>query len=394
MHSVPMEAKCFTEEHLKLTKKYINTDVWPQFFHNPTIKENFPGLKYISRKIIQIKDVVFDPDEKLIEKYPAIMRGWFQRNHFQVQLSRAHGRGLNHEKVWESLRNKGYELCHIPMSVCLLPDGKIWLMNGRTRMEELVKNDFTNIIADYYESVDYLSFDTFSLFSNPPEESRSPQTMEDVVHVGIEELKDGKLKPKDVYSFVQTVTGGAYTSPIIGKLVQRILAGKDSTSIPFTDKEAVTWLKNNGYHDNVNENGIYYFVSSKESAGSSVLASAKYLKKLTDAGNKVKELRVIISPGVLYGASAEDSWKKKIDNFRNLFSQNFDIIKNGYFKEYELRNVIKVYGAIPSVYALAQEYPMDKLVIFMGKLKYKTFQELVMETSLEKMFDMEVEEEV
>lgn len=388
VHVVDMSTKKFSDDNLKMTKKYVNPSIWPKHYNNKTLKESFPGLKYVDRRIVNIEDIIYDVGDDMLDQFDSVMRNFILRNRHMIQRARAHGRGINHQDVWSSVRNCGFELCHIPMSICLLPNGKIWLMNGRTRLEVLLECGFTNIIADYYECDNYLSFDKFALWSNPPEKARSPQTMEDVVALGNAEIKLGRLKYSEVTTFVHQVTGGAYATSVTNKIIERINAGDSSTSFSYTAQNALNFMQDNGYHDNINDNGIYYLVVSEKSSASSVPAVGRYLKNLIDDGCKVKELRIVINPGTLQGASAEDSWKKKIDNFRETFQQTLDVIKESYFETYKIDTTIKLYAAIPAVVALAQQYPLDKLVVFEGKLKYKKFSEIDLETGLEKVFGL------
>ena len=318
------------------------------------------------------------------------MREYISKNRFQVQTSRADGRGQHHKEVWESLRIKGFVLSHVPMSVCLLPDGNYHLMNGRTRTEELIRNNFTNLIVDVYESDDYMSFLKFAVFSNPPEDPHSAQTMRDVIELGIDSIGSGRLKPKDVYDFVDVVTSSSYSPSKVGEIVNSIIAGESSTSLSLNSTEAAEWLNINGYRDNMNGNGIYYCVVSYESPASSITSVAKQLKSLITNGNKVKEYRLVINPGTLKGGTIEKSWKGRIDRFRDGYISNLDSVRELYFGGTEIKNTIKLYGAIPTVKALAQEYPLDKLVIFAGPLKTKNFKDIDTENGLSKL--MEVEE--
>lgn len=393
VHSVPMSAKKFTKRDLENSLIYVNNTVaWPGLYNNTELGKKFPGLSYVDRRIIKIKDVHYDPDTETLEKFPLEIRAVHERNNFKMQKVRAKGRGENYPQVWESLNADGYELSHIPMSVCFLHDGTVHLMNGRTRIEELVRHGFENILADYYTCDDYFSFGKFALFSNPPESPRSPMKMEDIVTYALHEISIGRLKNNDddVKKYIEDVTDGKASKGVVDKCLSRIRSKDNSVSLTYTDAEARIWLKDHGYHDNMNNNGIYYYIASKESAGSSVLAAASYCKGLLEDNKKVKELRIVINPGYLPGSDAAESWKKKIDDFRNNFLKNFTVIRDHYFKEYELKNMIKVFGAIPSVNSLAHKHPLDKIVMFTtGRLKYETFAEIDTKDSLNRFFDLE-----
>lgn len=391
VQSVPMAVKSFTRADLELSKKYVSADVWPGYYDKKVLSENFPGLVYINRRIINTKDIDFEAIKKLLDELQnnnvqRSLRNSFS-SMFSMQVPRANGRGASHLLTWESMDINGYELSHKPISVCKAPSGVLLLLDGRTRFERLMKHEFKNMIVDYYECDNYHSINTFSIFCNPTAPARSPQTMGDVIQLGIDEIAAGRLKSDEtsIEQWVQLVTNGSYRNSDIQKLVKSIVKKDSSASMSLSMDEAYDWLATHGYHNNVNNNGIFYFVSSNESRASAIFSAANEMKCLIGEGKKVKEMRIIISPGTLQGAKAEKSWKDKIDQFRMTFENNLNTIKDCYFKDYDLKNIIKLYGAIPTVVSMADKFPLDKLVIF-SKMKYSSFAEMTVEENLAAMF--------
>jgi len=379
-HAVPLSEKTFTQEHVELSKAYINPKVWPGLYNNKVLSKNFPGLKFKDRRVMAIKDIIYDIPEDQLDQYPSIMRGFAVKNKMMVQSARSNGRGNKAPEVWASIRQNGYVLSHIPMAACLMMDKKVYFNDGRTRLEELIAQGFTHVLVDYYECSDWHSFVMFSLYRNPTENPRSPQTLNDVITSGINEVTTGRLKntQSDIEHFVKTVTNDAYGSQKFGMIVQGIQAGKKSTSQSFKEEEAKSWLTSMGYNNNENDNGIYYLVVSIESKTSTILAAANELTRLKSIGVQVKKLRLVINPGTLKGANPEKSWKDGADSFIQTHKESLNVIKDCYFNGTKLDNIIELYGIIPSVFSLAQEYPLDKLVIFdkIFSTHQKTFQDL------------------
>lgn len=385
-HAVPLSEKTFTQEHVEISKQYVNPKVWPGLYDNKKLKINFKTLKFIDRRIMAIKDMLYDIPDSELHKYPDNMQDHIKRHKFMIQAARSNGRGINAPKVWQSMRQYGYELSHIPMCVIKMMDNKNHFNDGRTRLEELEEQGFTHVIVDYYTCADWHSFTSFALFRNPPDKARSPQTLADVIFNGTTEIKTGRLaKTKEaIEDYVRLVTMDAYDEHNFGKIVKGILKGKSGQSSSHSNKEADDWMITNGYLNNIKDNGIYYLVVAANSKSSSIVAGAHELHRLQKAGHKVNELRLVINTGTLKGANPEASWKSTIDSFRTTYHSNIDLIKNSHFTLAQYRNIIKLFGAIPTVHSMAQTYPLNKIVEF-NKIftkKHKTFVDLGMQNSL------------
>ena len=397
VHSVPMSVTKFTETDLEISLKYVNPDVWPGFYDNQILSEKFPGLTYVDRRIIPIKDIIMDinPDEEKENTHRNALLAFSIENVLQQEV-RTGGLGQNYQDVWSDMENFGFKLSSRPVAVGFCPDKKIHIIDARTRLLKLKQAGFKNVIVDYYECKNYQSLKDFAQYSNMRRDPSSPHTPNDIVLSGINKIRLGQLKP-DVVSirfYVELVAPESFTKGVIDKIVARIHQNViPKTSVTFTTKFAVDTLRTIGYHDNENNNGIFYYVVSTESPGSVIANAAQELLDLQNKNKKVRELRIVLQTGTLEAADPEASWKSKIDTFRNRFKDNFNNIKEAYFRDYETKNIIKLYGALPAVNSLASEYPMDRLVIFsVGKLKDKTFAEIDMENGLTKVLMGDEEE--
>ena len=376
VHSVPMSVKKFTENDLEISKKYVNPDVYPGLYN----KDDIPaGLEYVGRQLVDIDDFKID-DAEAFDKNLLVKSRHMTAENAAVQTARVHGRGAEAEKVYYYVRTFGYKLDKIPMSIAVFPDGTKYLINGRTRLEELARHKFTNIIADVYRCTSREGYHEAKQLFNVREDPYSPHTMEDIISTVNYAIKRGWIKRTydDIQKKIDKVAPGSFFPNEVSKMIHRAMANENiSSSVSWTSKQAAKEIAQWGYVDNENNNGIYYFVYSSEAPVKAIPAAAKYLTE-TLAGKKVKELRVVIHTGTLQGADPELSWKTKIDNFRNEWKSALQAIKDAFFtRESEFLLKIKCFGAIPAVSSLASEYPMDKLVMFhVGKLKNKTFGEI------------------
>ena len=381
VHSVPMSIKKFTQSDLDLSEKYINPDVYPGLYNKDDIP---PGLKYIGRQLISIKSFEYD-DEDSIDKSVSSKSRHLSPDEAATQSARAYGRGAEAEKVFASVRNYGYKLNSIPMSVAIFPDGSKYLINGRTRLQELTANGFENIIADVYSCATREAYHDAKQLLNVREDPYSPHTMEDIILTARYAIRRGWIKNTydDIKKKVERVAPGCFSYKEVNKIILRAMEDDSlSSSISWTSKSALKEIRKQGFLDNENNNGIYYFVYSSEAPVKAIPAAAKYLTQELQ-GKKVKELRVIIHTSTLQGADPEASWKGKTDNFRTAWKDYSQYIKDAFFGvNSDFSHKIKLFGVLPAVSGLKERYPMDKVVIFSSKLKNKLFSEIDLDANM------------
>lgn len=385
-HSVPLSAKQFTENDLAISLLYVNPQVYPGLYDNSQLRE---GFRYVTRKIMNIDDIIDDLDAA----FNGIdIKALGQNNlTYQHQAIRANSRGENADDVDASINGAGYELCHVPVSVCRCPNGSDMRMDGRTRLTFLRSVGFKNIIVDYYESDTWEAYFIEAIKRNPPSKPRSPMKKEDIVtHCNIA-IEKGWMKrePDDIIKRVRDISNCMIKSNTLDKIVHSVMYGTGHTSavLSLNEDSAKNWLRTNGYFDNDKDNGIYYHVVSSSAWTKAIKSASDKYNDLIEDGRKVKELRVVIHTGTLEGANPATSWKGKIDAFRNGWKQDLTSIETALFTDYSRRPVIKLYGAIPAVSMLSAEYPMDRLVMFhVGQLKNKDFSEIDMEDNFIEKF--------
>lgn len=374
IHVVPISAKKFTENDLEISKKYINPDVYPGYYDNSVLPKDF---QYVDRRIVPIKSI--GNYREAFDQIDAKTTGDYYHGLSQHAMVRLMARGANADEVIANLNRNGFELSHVPISVCLCPDGKIYSLDGRTRIEGLTNLSFVNVIVDYYVCKSWQDFFTQAISRNRPDSPRSPMTTGDIVNNCNGSIREGWLTrdPSVIRAYVINITHNKIKKETLDKICHNVMygVGYSTEVLSLNEVKAKNWLKTNGYHDNENNNGIFYKVVPSSAWSKSLASTANTLvDDLLNEGKKVKELRVVIHTGTLEGADPSKSWKNKIDQFRRGWNDNLKNIEGAFFNQPARKAVIKLYGAIPAVSGLSSEYPMDKMVMFhLSELKNKTF---------------------
>jgi hypothetical protein len=374
-HAVPLSAKCFTQEHLDLSLKYICPDVYPGLYAKSDLPKN---IEFVKRKIMNISDIVIDDVNDNANKFAS---------HNQGAFIRKFGRGQFADDVHASIEEQGFKLCKVPISVAYCPNKLVKILDGRTRLEKLIKSSFTNVIVDYYKCDDYDSFSKMAQLHNSVSDPYSPHTKADIIVNCNDAINEGWTKREydSILARVKEIAPNSFSKQVVNKIILNVLEGAGHTSgvHSFTDAKAIDWLKRNGYHDNEKGNGIYYkAIGCGSAVPAGITGVAKYLQRDL-VGCNVKELRVVLHTDTLDGSCPEESFKGKIDRFRTGWDRSLDEIKNTFFPGSKILKVARLYGAVPAVVDLAEVYPMDKLIAFhVGKLKDKLFSEIDAENNL------------
>ena len=314
---------------------------------------------------------------------------------FMFQDARFTSRGANADKVHASIELYGFRLNCVPISILKCPDKNEYIGNGKTRLEKLLKEGFTNVIVDYYECSNWDSFSQFGVMSNPISDPYSPHTMLDIVSHCQKAIANGLIENTydAIFKRAKFVSNGSFGASKLNEISLRVMEEKNAPQklFHYNEESGKEWLERMGYIDNDKNNGIYYRVYSTEYWSKSFFALSNFFRNLVvKEGKKVKELRVILHTGTLDGSNPVASWKSKIDRFRTHWDGCYDNIEYAFFEHPERSRKIKLYGALPAVASIANEYPMDRLVIFhIGKLKDKLFSDLDNENALNRFMDLD-----
>ena len=363
---VPVDTKTFTEHHLEQSKNFINPEYYPELYKNL-----YGNLKFKDRRLVDVDS--FKLDVPTITDAKTNTGG-------SSQTARLLGEGINKDQVWSSL-DRGYILSKVPPSVVKV-NGINYLCNGRTRHGKLVEQKKTNMIVDYYEAKTWDEFHFFSILSNRASEPESPHTLMDVKSYCDKAIKNGDLKREwsDITARVEAIVDGTFSLSKKKKIVTDIYHGDNLSEnfIAYNDKTAPEFLIKCGYIDNVQNNGIYYYIMSSAFHGKALTSAAKYYDKLVSKGKVVKELRVMVHTSLLEGEEPIACWKRRVDRFRNKWNILKNQMRAAWFTTKSVeKSIITLFGATPACYELAHKFPMDKAVLFdKGILKEYDFEDL------------------
>ena len=378
---VPMKNKKFEAGHLEASKELFS-------LNHPNYTDNLlKGLKHLRREIRKLHESEIDASDITNTGYSGGL----------TQSARANGRGKNADEVETSIEELGYKLEYMPISVVMCPDNKPHACDGRTRLEKLKAAGFENAIVDVFETDSWLTFHAHSVKSNPKRDPASEQMMFDLETIATRACRNGDISQTydDIMDLLKSMGGNSFKKPTYDEMTNRVLSeyDRDLHLVAFTPSIAKKWLEKNGYINNIDNNGIYYFPYACSSPVKIFSSVANYYIELLNDSKSVKEIRIILHTSTLDGKNGEQSWKDRLDLCRKKYTDNFADIEKCHFslnkKDGDKRNnVVKLYGAFPAVTSIASEWPLDKLVLFnKGILKNKTFQEISVKNSLNNFFE-------
>ena len=351
--------------HLQSSLKFIDPENYP------TYQNVEKGLLFVKRQLVNLDDIISDE----------ILLG---TQSFHAQLARTTVAG-NKEATKHSIVENGLKLNFLPISLVLLPDGKFAFLDGRTR-EDIFRNNcnLKNVIADVYKyDPDYtkdeqqLAGQRFAMRANFNEAPSSPFTMDDIVRHTVHAVNKGWISKDDIRKEVMLINDNQFSLLKVNKMVLRVenILANDQDGVPlantYDEAGAGRWLADIAkIQSNQNSNGIYYLTVSS-SFGTKFIpwVAKKYQALLQDIAlnnkTKCKQLRVIVYVGTLASSDLEQSWKVGVDRFRAKVERLMNFVCKTWFTEMpELDNKVILYGAIPAVYSLGEEYPMNKIVRF------------------------------
>ena len=376
-HSVLLSVKKFTEADRIKSLQYYNTDVWPGLY------SDLPkGMRYVGRVLGQIKNIELDPG--LVGDTKPVSNNFFTTQSGAIRMN---GVGENADDVQASLKEYGFEFSHTPIAVAKI-HGKYLIIDGRTRLWALKNAGFENIIYDLYEIDEWEIYYRECLRRNPRPRPSSPMTKADVINNCNYAIQNGWLKRDwdEIIQYVDEVTDKSFKPDVCKKIAHNVLFGVGYSALVLSLRKdsANGWLKQNGYVDNANGNGIYYEVFASSAYSKAVAGAAGRMAELEGEGKNVKELRIVIHTGTLEGSNPIISWEDAVDSFRQGWQTDLHNIGKYFFNTTDTFSRIKLYGVIPAVQQLAELYPMDKLVMFhIGNLKNKSFSKIRLENNLE-----------
>ena len=382
----------FEQIHLDSSIVFVDPKTYPNRYR-PQDLEN--GLKFHKRELIDL--------DLIVERVHSFTK--------TAQGPRVTIAG-NIKETEFSIKQRGYMLTNPPAAVLRLPNGKYMWLDGRSRKyicESKLKDPMKNMIFDVYEEDrenypdELQSFfnqaaHRFSIRMNANERPASPFTTDDLIRHVVYSYQQNWIKGdiQSILNEVEKVNSNQFQPSQVNKIamrVQKLISEFDNDIKPcesWSDPMAKNWLKDEAKHqDNNNNNGIYYTTYSYSTISKSISVIAKryqdkVLECITNNLPLPKEYRLIIHTGVLKASNPEQSWKDSIDDFRTEFKDKLNNVSKAFFEDEISKSKIVLYGAIPSCWSLADEFPMNKIVKFnQGPLKNKLFKDIANENNLE-----------
>lgn len=377
--------------HLQSSKKYIDPENYPTY-------ENVEkGLLFVERRLVDMDEIVGDE----------VFLG--TQGHGGQQIVRTSVAG-NIDATRHSIVENGLKLTCLPISLVLLNNKKFGFLDGRTR-HGIFKNNckLKNVIADVYKyDLDYtpeeqqLAGQRFAMRANFDEAPGSPFTMEEIVRHTFNAVHNGWISKNGIRKEILLVNDNQFSLLKVNKMVLQTEneIAQHKAGVPlcntYDERSASNWLAYDAkIQSNQNNNGIYYLTVSS-SFGTKFIpwVARKYQELLQDIAvnnkTKCKQLRVIVYVGTLASSDLEASWKIGIDRFRNKVEKLMSYVCKTWFVDTpDIANKVVLYGAIPAVYGLSEDYPMDKIVRFKQDLNDQTFDEIDTPKTLDDYLDID-----
>lgn len=337
----------FTEQDLQTTFDLVSEQAYPECYGEKLPK----SLVYVGRFLIEMKDIDWETKEQ------------------NTQTARAGGGNPKHSDIQQDIRENGFKLKHVPISLRRLKNGKLVPLNGRTRRLILLAFKFTNVIVDLYEKnndYSWTKFDDecsqFGLINNSNNDPAGNLTLEDVYREVKHAIQKGWIDKTidDISHRVNRVCGdGKFTKQKREELVFRIYNtysdSKEFKVLSWKQKSAIKkWLETNGYNDT---DDVVYYVISWSTPGKGIVGAAS-----TAFENPGKEVRVLVHTSVLTAYNLEMCYVQRIQKFRKKWERILGYISNCFFdNKNRNNNPVKLYAALP---ALSTLHSLNDIVTF------------------------------
>lgn len=336
------KTKSFTQTHVDTLVSLRVTAAHPRIYGNLAPK----GIKHETTQLVDIKDII-------------------SNNVFFSQRARF-TRNPEMQNIQEDIKVNGYSLTELPIMVMRLSNGKFVVLEGRTRLEILIGLGMTNIVADVFEETTEANALRFAVSQNAQKKPYGEASFKDVYKavmtlIRMDEIDKKSIHFEDlVFQEVMKITTKLKPGQInqIVNDAKNLAAGEESIISFPQGMGAKDWLTKHKYTDT---RGIKYIaVGTFEDK---VIRSM--IRQVPDLDPTIKEVRLVIHGGTLNANDPEGDWIKRCKGFDNTFKNTLKDISKVFFGGAPLKlDRIKLYGAIPMVKSLEDDYPMDELYLF------------------------------
>ena len=175
--------------------------------------------------------------------------------------------------------------------------------------------------------------------------------------------------------------GTTYKTPTYLKIAHNVLKEnqEEDVRINYTETTAEAKLEQMGiYTDNLNNNGIYYFICSASTIAKSWINAARkayalkkaFLNKDDNTVTNFKELRVIFHSGQIHSSDFLNSAKQIIDNARKEWNEISNAVSSAFFHDTNPSTKVVLYGCFP--FSKKMGYDLNKIISFTKPYTDKT----------------------
>lgn len=350
--------KTFTDEHLEISKHYINEKTRPELYG-----DLLSFGKDLGRHLVDIKDI----------KWRGSLRGG-------TQAARAAGANPSYKEVRNSIIEFGYKLTNEPIALWKRDDG-YYPLTGHTRETILSDQNVKNVIANVYEMNSEDEGSKFSLKLNRGPDPQGIISQQDVQEECLNALRNGWVQPSidSILGRVNEICGDSVFTEnkrtYIATLVYNTWDDKkpgSQTVLSWPNESVINqWMSTNKYVDVGN---VIYMTTSFSQVSKAIFRAAALSVENSD-----KEIRVVVHTSILDAYDLKGCYDNRVDTFRTMWFDKLKDLRIAFFKSYPadnskvvLANNITLYGALP---ALGNYHDLNKIV------KYKNTSQSVNEVN-------------
>jgi hypothetical protein len=339
----------FTKNDLKDFKSLNREEYNVERYNQKAIEKKWPSMKFHGVDLIETD---------------AVTQSGIAGN---TQESRAAGGNSEYPEIRKNIFTNGFDLSNFPISIRKMPDGKLMLMDGRTRFSILKEMGAKNVIAAIYTGSDD-DTSNFGIWSNT--EGYRPRgfaKMEDIyaeclLAVNSKWIKnDIRVIKERIDSMCQeifTETKRSELAQLVYNHHNQMVSDDGETSnvchVWQNSTQIKTWLTINKY---LNTDKIIYFPISFSTVSKGIVNASKLSYENPD-----HEIRVVIHTGVLTANDLGQCYRDRVLAFKESWENNLGKLGFAFFNSLApTGGRIKLYGALPAVSTL---HSLDKMIRF------------------------------
>ena len=362
----------FSDEDLQIHKKIVSHEAEPEFFSDELLPDS---LKWVETILVEMKEV----------GVPSKYKTNFTQN------ARRGGKNPKFKDIQRSIHNFGYKLKHVAIALYRDADGKLWYINGYTRVQILDLAGFENIPVNIYEAKAGFTKDQilsdlsiFACSCNAHNDPAGDLQVEDVYREVCHAIDSGWLgdyfnltdneKLSAIGQRIDSICGdGIFTAVKRSSLQFRIHNQYNPDCKIYSwsiHSEAKDFLRNHKYVDvapvykdkaqkNLKTFGIKWIVVSSSTGDRSFMSAVEMA-----VNNPDYKVRVVMHTGTITDFDVEEGYRNRVRAFRDFWANRLLQLGAALFHgEIASQHRVCLWGALPAIESL---HDLDKIVKFVG----------------------------